>query len=226
MARLVVPSAIAVATEAEVQRHVLKDTSVGAHTDEELDVLCAILNGVSAATEGYIGGPVITRSFTEKYDGGVERIFLLQRPVQSVASVKEEGTLLTLAEDYYVYAQEGFLLRASGGGALWWAKGYRERDLNRVYWTTKPQGIEVTYTAGRATQTGSGASLTAVTYTDPRDEAIRTAALLWIHELWATGPANMSNQLTESGNVIRPAGIPPQVAKLLEPYRLPAVGAV
>ncbi len=226
MARLVTPSLIAVATEAEVQRHVLKDNSAGAHPDEELDALCAILNGVSAAIENVIDGPVVIRSFTETYDGAGERIFLRQRPVASVTSVKEEGQLLTVLEDYYVYAKEGYLLRASGGGALWWAKGYRERGLTGAYWTAKPQGVEVVYTAGRAIQTVTAGLLTAVTYTDPRDETIRLAALQWIQESWATGPANLSNVITEGGSIIRPVGIPPQVADKLQRFATPGVAAV
>lgn len=220
MARSVYPSAIAVGTEAEVVRHVFKDVAATAHTDDEMDALVAVLNGVSAAIEGVIGGPVIRRSFTEKYDGGVERIFLRQRPVYSITSLTENGVSLTEFTHYYLYKPEGIIRRAPVTQVGW----PESRAWPRFY--NLPQTVEVTYVAGRAMQTGSGASLTAVAYDDPRDEAIRTAALIWIHETWSAGPANLSNLITEAGGVIRPAPIPPQAARLLEPYRTPRIEAV
>lgn len=213
MARTVTPAQNAVVTEAEAQQFTFKDASATAHTDEELDVLCRILNGVSAAIERYIGGPVIEQQYTEKYDGGTSRIFLRQRPVTRVISVKEDGNILTGGEDYYVYAKEGYLLRAAGGGLFWWAKGYPQRG-NYGTWTWTPQGVEVTYKAGHT------ADVTKV----PWD--IKQAALLWIYAIWHSGPANLANILTETGAFVRPEGIPAPVAKLLEKYRLPAVASV
>ncbi|SMB97954.1 hypothetical protein SAMN00808754_2046 [Thermanaeromonas toyohensis ToBE] len=196
MARTVTPAPNAVVTEIEAQQFVFKDTSTGAHTDEELDVLCRIINGVSSAIETYIGGPVIIKEVAEKLDGGEEIIFLRYRPVVEVVQLLEEGRTLAQDVDYYLYPQEGYIRKAYGR------------------FSSKPQGVSITYKAGYA------GTVDAV----PWD--IKQAALLWCDAVWNTGPANLTNLLLERGYWVRPEDIPAQVKALLEKYKKVWVSAV
>ena len=153
----------------------------------------AALTALAEAVSGWIErrcGPVLQVTVTEKHDGGTSRLFLRQRPVASVVSVKEAGVDLTPA-DYVLYGPEGILVRVSGGYEIPWADGL--------------QVIEVTYTAGRA-----------ATLADVPPE-IRGAVLRWTYELYHSQPDNITGQVTESA--IQRTGTPPDdVMELLRPY--------
>ena len=220
MARLVVPSQTALATELEVQRAVWKISDLQpldtGHTEEEQDLLCLLLNAVSDALDRILGG-VIERTYTERYDGGQSWITLRHRPVWAVTQVSELGTTLTPDEDYVVYLEQGRIRRLPSWPLR--AAGARAR------WASYPQAVTVTYVAGWATQVrDANGVLTAVTYR-PGGEGIRQAVLLWCKALWEVGPAAYSYQVTESGVFLnRNLEVPPPVAALLAPYRVMQAG--
>lgn len=220
MSRLILPSESALATELEVQRFVwrrpaLASSDPGGHTDEEQDILCAILNGVSAAVEQHLGG-VIKRSYVESYDGGQEFIPLRHGPIVQVSSVVELTQPLTENVDFAVYREAGKLRRLPAIQSGWWPPG--SMAVRRVMWAPFPKAVAVTYTAGWATQErDANGSLVAVRY-DEGGEAIRTAVLIWCHYLWAAGPAAYGPTITEAGLAIRPTGMPAPVERLLAPY--------
>lgn len=189
-------------TPEEAWDHVFKDANAASHTDDELRALARIINGVSAAIQADVG-PVRNRSSTEQYDGGSDRIFTRWKPIVTVTSIIDNGITLTEGTDFFVYKEIGALRRY---GAIWGRPG--------LWGTSFPMSVTVTYTAGMS------ATVDAV----PHD--IKLAALLWVHEMWATGPANLSNVVTDQGVFIRPQAIPPQVNKYLQPYRSVGVWAV
>ncbi len=84
----------------------------------------------------------------ETYDGdGKASLIQLDRwPIDTVATVVESGTTLTVATDYLIYTAEGWIRRTSGGRV---ARGWRN-DL---------QGVVITYAGGyQIDQTGAGAT--------------------------------------------------------------------
>lgn len=205
--RLVVPSPRALATEVEVQRVVWKVTEVvphpAGHTEEEQDILCGVLNAVSDAVDRILGGAALEQVRTERHDGGWRWVRLRVAPVWEVLEVKESGVVLPPTA-YLVYREEAALRRRNGtfhGG---------------------PQGVEVTYRAGWATQVRDAqGNLVAVTYR-PGGEGIRQAVLLWCKALWDVGPALYTYQISETGVLLsRNAEIPPAVAVILAQYRRP-----
>lgn len=210
MARLVTPSANALATELEAQRVIWKVSALApadmGHSEEEQDLVCMLLNAVSDAVERLLGG-VIERTYTERYDGGTAWIALRHRPVWSVASVKELNAQLAEGTHYLVYRESGRIRRIP------WLPGH-------TVFAPYPQAIEVTYVAGWATQIRDpNNQLIAVNYR-PGGEAIRQAVLLWCKALWEVGPAAYSYQITESGVFLnRNLEVPPPVAALLAPFR-------
>lgn len=194
-------------TAKEAWDYVFKDVDPASRTNDETDTLNRIILGVSTALESTYG-PLLNTTYTEKYDPSDTDILVLKRrPVVSVTSVVEGSTTLTEDTDYYVYQEEGYLRRYPTGA--WGA-------LTVALWgSTAPKSITVTYVAGR----GASASVL------PWD--IKLAALVWTMDLWNTGPANLSNLLTETGAFVRPTAIPPQVQELMRPYaRMSALRAV
>jgi hypothetical protein len=118
MARLVTPSRSALATELEVQRAVWKDTATAplspGHSEEEQDVLCAILNAVSDAVEQLLSG-VIEREYSEYADGGSQWLLLRHRPIVAVLEVREGTRTLVEGVEYAVYHHLNRLRRLPGG---------------------------------------------------------------------------------------------------------------
>ena len=220
MARLVMPSQTALATELEVQRAVWKISDLHpietGHTEEEQDLLCLLLNAVSDALDRLLRG-VIERTYTERYDGGQSWITLRHRPVWSVLQVIELGTVLVPEQDYAVYPEHGRIRRLPS-----WPL---RLTPSRARWAAYPQAVTVTYVAGWATQVrDADGQLTAVTYR-PGGEGLRQAVLLWCKALWEVGPAAYSYQVTESGVFLnRNLEVPPPVAALLAPYRMMQAG--
>ncbi|TCW35302.1 putative phiE125 gp8 family phage protein [Laceyella sacchari] len=106
-------------------------------TDTSQDARLEILiNGTTIAIENYIKRKVKERTFTdEAYDGnGTDLLFLKNKPVSSIASVKYVGNGITdiLEMDNYRVDAHGRLYNASG-----WVRGF--------------QNYLVTYTAGYST---------------------------------------------------------------------------
>lgn len=153
----------------------------------------AALTALAEAVSGWIErrcGPVLQVTVTEKHDGGKSRLFLYKRPVVEVTKVKEVGVDLT-PDDYVLYGPEGILVRVSSGAEIAWAGGL--------------QGVEVTYTAGRA-----------ATLADVPPE-IKGAVLRWTYELYHSQPDNITGQVTET--MIERRGNPPEeVMEWLRPY--------
>jgi hypothetical protein len=213
MARLVTPSRSALATELEVQRAVWKDTATAplspGHSEEEQDVLCAILNAVSDAVEQLLSG-VIEREYSEYADGGSQWLLLRHRPIVAVLEVREGTRTLVEGVDYAVYHHLNRLRRLPGGTGR----------TETVSWLSGTATVWVRYRAGWATQVRDATDqLVAVQYR-PGGEAIRQAVLLWCQALWETGPAAYSVQVGATGFVLnRNVGVPPQVQALLQPYR-------
>lgn len=225
MARQVQPTAQALATEQEVQRFVWRQGALApdpaGHTEEEQDVLCAILNAVSDAVAQHLGG-VVVQHYTERHDGGQEFIRLRRGPVVQVQAVRELGQPLTAGQDYALYPETGMLRRLPALEADWWPPG--SMITRRVVWAPYPQAVEVEYDAGWAQHVrDASGNLTAVQYA-PGGEGIRAAVLMWCHAIWAAGPSAYGPLLTEAG-VLRAEGMPPQVERMLAPYRRP-VGAL
>lgn len=189
-------------TPEEAWDHVFKDANAASHTDDELSALARIINGVSAAIQADVG-PVRNRSFNERFDGGSDRIFTHWKPIVTVTSITDDSITLTEGTDFFVYKEIGAIRRY---GAMWGRPG--------LWGTPFPMSVAVTYTAGMAATV------------DEVPPDMKLAALLWVHEMWATGPANLSNVVTDQGVFIRPQAIPPQVNKYLQPYRSVGVWTV
>lgn len=135
----------------EEARQALDVTQTFEHDDE----IPQYITAVSDRLDGLIG-PIVQRTYTEKHDGGEMYIFLRHYPVREITSLKEDGVSLTLDSDYFVDP---------------YSVGYFESTLlsNRVEragppgmacapcgrWRAGRRNIEVTYTAGRATDTAS-----------------------------------------------------------------------
>lgn len=208
MARLVTASPMALATEWEAQRIVWKDTSLSpdptGHTDEEQDLVAAILNAVSDAVHRLLGGSIMEEERTERYDGGKHWLRLRAFPVWSVTSVVEDTVTLVADRDYVVYPEIGYI-----------------RKLAAPF-LDRPLAVTVTYTAGWAKQVrDADDNLVRVDYR-PGGEAIRQAVLLWCKAIWDVGPAVYSYQVTDLGVLLaRNADVPPVVAALLAPYQRP-----
>lgn len=87
-----------------------------------------------ALIESFIGRTVESAARSETLDGGRVSLFLTAWPVTAVASVTEDGTGLTVDDDYEFYPN-GKLIRVSGGYPIAWQTG-------------KARSIVVTYTGG------------------------------------------------------------------------------
>lgn len=93
-----------------------------------------------AAVEGYCGRSLERQvGRVDTLDGtGMPLIGLPLYPVETVASVVEDGDTLTVNEDFLLYPERGALLRLDGStDREWW-------------WDWRRQSVVVTYTAGYA----------------------------------------------------------------------------
>ncbi len=86
--------------------------------DPEHDpLLDTLVDAATVAIEKHIQSPVIQRSFTEDYSGGVtdsclggaKRIYLRQYPIVSVTSITDDNSETIGAADYTIVAQRGIL---------------------------------------------------------------------------------------------------------------------
>jgi hypothetical protein len=106
-----------------------------------------IINAVSQMFSTYCDRAFITATYTAlKLDGnGRSDFYLPNWPVTLLSSIAEDGVALTVDVDFYADLPHGILSKAR-----WNWPWY---DVT-AKWTTKPQGILVTYTAGY-TQAGT-----------------------------------------------------------------------
>lgn len=76
---------------------------------EQLQWLCIV---ATSLVEGDLTRVIVRRTFTETHDGNWDRIILFNKPVVSITSVTENGTLLT-GSDYFLNARTGTLYRGT-----------------------------------------------------------------------------------------------------------------
>ena len=72
----------------------------------------AFLRAITRICERYVGA-IARTSYTQVFDGGSPRVMVDHRPVLSVTSVTEFGTVLS-ASDYRVIADSGVIVRMAG----------------------------------------------------------------------------------------------------------------
>lgn len=95
-----------------------------AHSDDD-SLIAAMIPREEADVAAEIGRDLESSTHTETFDGhsGMKAIFLTQRPVASVTSVKEDGTVIDAA-DYDVYPEEGMIKGSFGAGNRRYAVEY------------------------------------------------------------------------------------------------------
>lgn len=96
-------------------------------------LLTKICNRAQEIIEGYLRRKIEQATYTsELHDGGVAFIVTKNRPIISIASLKDNGTAVDSSK-YVVYKESGIVALKSG------------------YFTSGPQKVEITYDAGYAT---------------------------------------------------------------------------
>lgn len=162
-----------------------------------------LIDSASSAMETFCGTPLIKRQITEKKDGGKAVAILAATPVDlgAAITVKEDGIAL-LPSEFDPY-EAGYVRRRNRQ----FAQGNRN--------------VEVTYTAGRGTQTRDGqGNLTAVNI----DEDLKQACRMLVQFYLKADVANYGIVFVESGATLRPDAWPRQVKALLTPYRRVTIG--
>ena len=103
-------------------------------TAEPDTTVAALIADAQAHIEAEAGRTLESATREETFDGGRVSIFLKNWPVTAVASVTEDGTALTVSDDFKFY-ENGKLIRVSG-------------DYQVAWKTLKRQAIDVAYTGG------------------------------------------------------------------------------
>ncbi len=165
-------------------------TGLPSRTAEEIRLLTLLINGVSEAVENYLGYRFIIRPTIVVTQGELDRRDRLYLPPPIFR-------VITIVEDGVVllpaeyFVYDRYLLRHLGAS-----------------WSVKPRSIRVEYEVGRHR-----------TIVDiPSD--VKLGALIWMYDLWHSGPANFSNIITEGNVMIRPIAIPLQTKVFLNKYKL------
>jgi hypothetical protein len=164
-------------------------------TDDEKDILYAMVNAISNAIEDWLNRKIINAEVTEYHDGGNEVIPLDNFPIVSIDSVYEDGDELTpeanhgeTNEDYDYYEEQGIVYSTSG-----------RFDEGR-------QIIKVTYTAGL------GADNTEI------PDNIKLACKVWVKQVMEGDIENFGTIITE-GTMVRPSNMPALTRLLLQAYK-------
>lgn len=116
-------------TQADVEKRLQWDI-----TAEPDSVVTMLIADAQALVEAEVDRPLESDDWVETFDGGQWSLFLSKWPVTAVDEVTEDGTVLTVTDDYLWYPR-GKLIRVSGGYQTYWR-------------ASKPQSIVVEYTAG------------------------------------------------------------------------------
>ena len=145
----------ALVTLDDAQNYLLEDPV--ADIDRTEDLIIRLINGVSASAETYMNRKILSRPYTEDYDGsGSDTQQLNQYPIISVTSVStdyyrtfpsESNIALT---DIIIYEEEGKIVRAPSGLTV----SIDEETGKIIKFSTFPKGrknLRVIYTAGYAT---------------------------------------------------------------------------
>lgn len=97
-------------------------------------VITSLIEDAQAHVEAEVGRTVESAARTETFDGGERTLFLRFFPVTTLTSVTEDGTVLTVDDDFMWY-ENGGLIRVAGDRQVAWK-------------TLKRQAIDVVYTGG------------------------------------------------------------------------------
>lgn len=104
---------------------------LGITNNEKDELITLLINSATKQIENWCNRHFISATYTETFDGeNKKNLYLRERPITAVASVKDDTTTLTVDEDYYAYMSEGRIMKASG------------------VWIDSPQNYTVEYTAG------------------------------------------------------------------------------
>jgi len=155
------------------------------------NLIIDLLDSYNTMIEDYIGVALITKSYTESYDGdGKDTLFLKHYPIVSVTTLTVDSTALT-ASDYYSYGTEGYI-----------------RLDSDTFSTDDPQNIAIVYTAGH------GASRSAVS------KVLKLALKTWVARVFKAEVIDFSQQFDESSLAhIKSTMMPWDVKQMLDPYR-------
>lgn len=121
-------------TQADVEKRLQWDI-----TAEPEDVVTTLITAAQALIESETDRTLESTARVEKFDGSYHEIYLTHWPVTAIASVTEDGTTLTVDDDY-VFDELGRLVRVSNG-------------IPKDWQNRKVLGVEVTYTGGFLTGT-------------------------------------------------------------------------
>jgi hypothetical protein len=188
-------------TKEEAREFVFTEADEAERTQEELDILYRIVNGICTAVETYCGARFIVRaSIVETFDGGSQEVLLKYYPVTAVTSVIEDGVALVANTGYISYLNEGRICAIS-------------TDAQSRTFCSGFKKVVVTYSAGYGTQNVTDGEVISIVNV-PED--VRIAALIWIRALWKKEPENFTSMI---GNVyISPRALPSDCEGLLAPY--------
>jgi hypothetical protein len=117
-------------TQADVEAKIGRDI-----TAEPEPVVTSLIANAQGLIEGTVGRALESAERTETLDGGHAVLILGAWPVTAVASVTEDGTLLT-ADTEYLVDDVGILRRVGTSG------------YQRAWTALKPRSVVVEYTAG------------------------------------------------------------------------------
>ncbi len=165
-------------------------TGLPSRTAEEIRLLTLLINGVSEAVENYLGYRFIIRNITVITQGARDKRDRLYLPPPITWVVSMVEDGVVLLPALY-HTYDRYLLRNLGAS-----------------WSVKPKSIRVEYEVGK--------HLTIANI--PPD--VKLGALIWMYDLWHSGPANFSNIITEGNVMIRPIAIPLQTKTFLNRYKL------
>lgn len=128
---------MALCTQADIEVRLQRDLTVDAPTIT--GTVDALIADAQAEIEAEIGREVESDTRQQTFDGGRVTIWLRYFPVTTMSAVTEDGTALTVDDDFKWYPT-GRLIRMSGSTQVAWQ-------------TTKRQAIVVDYTGGYLTGT-------------------------------------------------------------------------
>lgn len=115
--------------------------------DQDIGVLEMIIKGVQAIFDRFTDRTLEQTTYTAvKFDGsGWADFWLPAKPITTLTSVYENDVLLVVDTDYYAYLTEGRLRRIAS----------LDSEVGDIsgQWTTRSQGIKVSYVAGYAAAT-------------------------------------------------------------------------
>lgn len=135
-------------------------TTLGIGSDASRDErIREYLEAATSLCEDHCGIKLRRQTVVEVHDGGEPYVFLQSMPVQSVATVTENGTVVA-ASGWVLDAQCGLLWRGSTTGRSYWAPGAQNVSVTLVAGAADPpvqavQAVRLTLSHLWATQRGA-----------------------------------------------------------------------